>query len=102
MTCRWPFGDPRKPGFRFCCAPVAGGASYCAEHRLLAFTGPAVTARQMRDDLRFARLGTMRVRTCSGPELEAPARRREAHFQSPSPRFDHGMMEDSDAGVSRE
>lgn len=29
--CRWPIGDPRKPGFHFCGARRSSG-SYCAEH----------------------------------------------------------------------
>jgi GcrA cell cycle regulator len=30
--CCWPIGDPRQPGFGYCCAPVAGETSYCADH----------------------------------------------------------------------
>jgi len=30
--CRWPVGDPRLPGFRYCCAPRADGKPYCAAH----------------------------------------------------------------------
>jgi len=29
--CRYPIGDPARPAFRFCCAPIARGA-YCEEH----------------------------------------------------------------------
>jgi GcrA cell cycle regulator len=37
-TCRWPIGDPREPGFRFCLAvPGIPGGSYCAEHQAKAF-----------------------------------------------------------------
>ncbi|WP_321503667.1 GcrA family cell cycle regulator [Breoghania sp.] len=28
-TCRWPIGDPRLPGFRFCGAPTVAGEVYC-------------------------------------------------------------------------
>lgn len=30
--CKYPFGDPRQPGFRFCCADRLEGRPYCAEH----------------------------------------------------------------------
>jgi hypothetical protein len=37
-TCRWPIGDPREPGFRFCLAvPGVPGGSYCPEHQAKAF-----------------------------------------------------------------
>ena len=41
--CRWPFGDPRQAGFRFCCRPraeagylsfTADPEPYCEDHRL--------------------------------------------------------------------
>ncbi len=49
-TCRWPIGDPLKPGFRFCGAPVNPGVSYCQEHALLAFqqSGPRRDERQQQ------------------------------------------------------
>ena len=31
-ACRWPIGDPRAPGFRFCSARRLPGAPYCARH----------------------------------------------------------------------
>lgn len=31
-TCRWPIGDPRVPGFHFCCAPQQPESAYCPEH----------------------------------------------------------------------
>lgn len=33
--CRFPFGDPRRPDFRFCAAVAVAGKSYCAEHHAL-------------------------------------------------------------------
>jgi hypothetical protein len=30
--CRWPIGDPKKPGFKFCCRPSVLGLPYCEEH----------------------------------------------------------------------
>ncbi len=38
--CRWPHGDPKKPGFRFCGKPAADGTSYCADHLKLAYQPP--------------------------------------------------------------
>lgn len=39
--CMWPCGDPGTPGFRFCGAPIAEpGASYCDDHRALAYIRP--------------------------------------------------------------
>ena len=38
--CRWPHGDPKKPGFRFCGKPSAEGTSYCAEHLKMAYQPP--------------------------------------------------------------
>ncbi len=38
--CRWPIGDPRKPGFHFCGSPIDVSATYCATHRAIAFSQP--------------------------------------------------------------
>ncbi|MFV0295798.1 MAG: GcrA family cell cycle regulator [Hyphomicrobiaceae bacterium] len=35
--CRWPIGDPRKPGFHFCGAKQMAGRPYCIEHWALSF-----------------------------------------------------------------
>jgi hypothetical protein len=35
--CRWPFGDPRQPGFHFCGAPQQAGRPYCAAHCAMSF-----------------------------------------------------------------
>lgn len=35
--CRWPFGDPRLPGFRFCGARRADHLPYCIIHARLAY-----------------------------------------------------------------
>jgi len=37
--CRWPYGDPQKPGFFFCGAPVEGVKSYCTKHCNQAYYG---------------------------------------------------------------
>jgi hypothetical protein len=31
-ACRWPLGDPARPGFAFCGAPRLGRRSYCGSH----------------------------------------------------------------------
>ncbi len=41
-SCRWPNGDPGKPGFFFCGVPEADcdhGRPYCAAHARIAFDG---------------------------------------------------------------
>lgn len=38
FDCRWPYGDPRKPGFRLCGHTVDRGA-YCAAHAEVAYRG---------------------------------------------------------------
>ncbi len=38
--CRWPHGDPKQPGFRFCGKPAVEGTSYCAEHLKMAYQPP--------------------------------------------------------------
>lgn len=31
-TCKWPYGDPKQPGFGFCGHAVEPGSPYCAAH----------------------------------------------------------------------
>jgi GcrA cell cycle regulator len=39
--CRWPLGEPRTAGFRFCNEPgVVPGKPYCAEHCAIAYVVP--------------------------------------------------------------
>lgn len=46
--CRWPIGEPRKPGFRFCEATnVVAGRPYCPEHCAKAFDRPLVSGLAM-------------------------------------------------------
>ena len=40
-ACCWPFGDPKKPGFRFCDGPAPAGEPYCPEHRAVAWVSVA-------------------------------------------------------------
>ncbi len=36
MSCRWPIGDPKLPGFHFCGRAKAPACPYCAHHAVLA------------------------------------------------------------------
>ncbi|NBW19422.1 MAG: GcrA cell cycle regulator, partial [Caulobacteraceae bacterium] len=45
--CRWPFGDPKKPSFHFCGAPIARGA-YCAAHHARAYKVVAADGEMAR------------------------------------------------------
>ena len=44
--CRWPFGDPKTKGFRFCDEPSEPSKSYCFDHMKLAY----VKLRDLRDE----------------------------------------------------
>ena len=35
--CRWPIGDPKEPGFRFCGCQAIAGLPYCGEHAKIAY-----------------------------------------------------------------
>lgn len=35
--CRWPIGDPKEDGFKFCGGPAEEGVSYCSHHCRVAF-----------------------------------------------------------------
>ncbi len=45
--CRWPIGDPKQPGFRFCGKPSMPNLPYCAEHAAIAYQVPS---NKRRDD----------------------------------------------------
>ncbi|WP_366656446.1 GcrA family cell cycle regulator [Fodinicurvata sp. EGI_FJ10296] len=38
--CRWPIGDPKLPGFKFCGKTTSGSLPYCAEHAQAAYQQP--------------------------------------------------------------
>lgn len=38
-TCRWPCGDPKKAGFKFCGDNSLPGLPYCSEHAAIAYQG---------------------------------------------------------------
>jgi GcrA cell cycle regulator len=56
-ACRWPLGDPQRPGFRFCGSPVTEG-SYCKHHRGMAYTAsrarhqPFIFAKKLKAELK--------------------------------------------------
>lgn len=45
--CRFPYGDPQKPGFGFCGCETTPGASYCPGHQHLCTTAPTVGVRKI-------------------------------------------------------
>ncbi len=49
-TCKWPIGDPGRPGFHFCGRGADSNSPYCAEHARLAYQ--PVQPRRNRDRLR--------------------------------------------------
>lgn len=46
QTCRWPIGDPKKPGFHFCGRRAIPGKPYCPEHAAIAY----VSGGKSRDE----------------------------------------------------
>ena len=38
--CKWPIGDPKKPGFHFCGITVDVATTYCPEHKAVAYQLP--------------------------------------------------------------
>lgn len=46
QMCRWPIGDPGRPGFHFCAEGRATAGPYCARHAAKASAGK-VTARDL-------------------------------------------------------
>ncbi|MDR3498831.1 MAG: GcrA family cell cycle regulator [Parvibaculum sp.] len=49
-TCKWPIGDPGRPGFHFCGRGADSNAPYCTEHARLAYQ--PVQPRRNRDRTR--------------------------------------------------
>lgn len=45
-ACRWPFGDPRTPAFRFCAEDRTRDGSYCGVHAQRACWTPAAGPKQ--------------------------------------------------------
>lgn len=53
QMCRWPIGDPKQPGFRFCGKQTNGTLPYCTEHAQAAYQQP----HRQRDGANNARGG---------------------------------------------
>ncbi len=51
-TCKWPIGDPGRPGFHFCGRGADSGAPYCAEHARLAYQPVQPRRNRERDRMR--------------------------------------------------
>jgi len=60
-TCRWPIGDPLRPGFGFCGDAVDGAGPYCRGHREV-----ACPDRLQRPVEPLARAGRQRAAARSG------------------------------------
>jgi GcrA cell cycle regulator len=58
-TCRWPVGDPGKPGFFFCGGNVVEGLPYCHGHCKRAFAPKIVKPGFIRNG--YSRYGVMQA-----------------------------------------
>ena len=45
-TCKWPHGDPQRPGFSFCGHGTKEGTPYCEYHAKLSYQDPAERRRR--------------------------------------------------------
>ncbi len=43
--CLFPFGDPRRPGFRFCGVPTIEESSYCLDHHFVVYVAGSEVRR---------------------------------------------------------
>lgn len=55
-TCKWPIGDPGRPGFHFCGRGADQGSPYCTEHARLAYQPVQARRNRERDRMRKDRL----------------------------------------------
>ncbi|ABS62023.1 GcrA cell cycle regulator [Parvibaculum lavamentivorans DS-1] len=55
-TCKWPIGDPGRPGFHFCGRGAEHGAPYCTEHARMAYQPAQARRNRERDRMRRDRL----------------------------------------------
>ncbi len=55
-TCKWPIGDPGRPGFHFCGRGADQNAPYCVEHARLAYQPVQARRNRERDRMRKDRL----------------------------------------------
>ena len=45
-TCKWPHGDPQRPGFSFCGHATKEGTPYCEHHAKVSYQDPAERRRR--------------------------------------------------------
>lgn len=62
-TCRWPIGDPKQEGFKFCGCSSTPGMSYCDHHTRLAYQ--ASTRGRIKVD-ELAKIDTNVMRKTAG------------------------------------
>ena len=62
-TCRWPIGDPKQEGFKFCGCASEPGMSYCEHHTRLAYQ-VSTRGRLKVDEL--AKIDTNVIRKTAG------------------------------------
>lgn len=62
-TCRWPIGDPKQEGFKFCGCNASPGMTYCDNHTRLAYQ--ASTRGKLKVD-ELAKIDTNVVRKTAG------------------------------------
>lgn len=62
-TCRWPIGDPKQEGFKFCGCNSSPGMTYCDNHTRLAYQ--ASTRGRLKVD-ELAKIDTNIVRKVAG------------------------------------
>lgn len=55
-TCKWPIGDPGRPGFHFCGRGADHASPYCVEHARMAYQPAQARRNRERDRLRKDRL----------------------------------------------
>jgi GcrA cell cycle regulator len=69
--CVYPIGEPRKPGFRFCEAPVERvGRSYCDYHHAVCWRMPTRTQEVMILNIKRTDLGLRIASACSPAHTE--------------------------------
>jgi GcrA cell cycle regulator len=55
-TCKWPIGDPGRPGFHFCGRGADHGSPYCTDHARMAYQPAQARRNRDRATLRNNRL----------------------------------------------
>jgi len=50
--CRFPVGEPKRPGFGFCGADIVPGLPYCAHHARRCYAAPAVATTRVSEPVK--------------------------------------------------